>query len=174
MVKFTVEQVLDIIKDLTAEDKQKLQNKLPSVLGTAAFPTATQPIEDFSQKMQGVTISKASEIKFSQEQVHGQGSISKPTTSVQMQNADLQEALALLEKLKQNINDSNALKPIKKEIVEVPLKKVEEELKKPKPNKSLVTEAIELLKEGLSGIKELEEPVGEVTNLLAKAGMIML
>ena len=174
MPKYTVDEVLDIIKDLTAEQKQELENKLPSVLGTAASPTATQPIEDSSQNIQGVTVSGSKDVQFSQEQVHGQGSISKPTTSVQVENADLQQALALVEKLKQDINNNNTLNPIDKKTAEVPLQVVEEELKKPKPDKNLVDQAIETLKKGLSGITELAGPVAEVSKLIAKAWGIMI
>lgn len=173
MPKYTVDEVLDIIKGLTAEEKQELENKLPSVLGTAASPKATQPIQDSSQKMQGVTISGSSGVELNQEQIHGEGTISKPTTSVDMQNTDLQEALALLEKLKQDINNSNALTPLQKKREEISIQMAEEELKKPKPDKSLVEQAIETLKKGLSGIKELAEPVTEVSKLIAKAWGIM-
>jgi hypothetical protein len=173
MPTYTVEDVLDIIKGLTAEQKQELENKLPSVLGTAASPTATQAVEDSSQNIQGANITGSSNIEISQTRADRGASISQPRTSVQVQNADLQEALALLEKLKQDINRSNALNPIEKETVEVPLKKVEEELKKPKPDKSLVTQAIETLKKGLSGITELAEPVAEVSRIIAKAWMIV-
>lgn len=171
---YTVEDVLDIIKDLTAEQKQELENKLPSVLGTVASPTATQPIEDSSQNIQGVTVSGSKDVQLSQEQVHGEGSISKPRTSVQVQNTDLQEALALLEKLNQDINNSNALNPLQKKREEVSIQIAEEELKKPKPDKSLVEQAIETLKKGLSGITELAGPVAEVSKLIAKAWGIMI
>lgn len=173
MPKYTVTEVLDIIKNLTIEEKQELQSSLPSVLGIATSPTATQPIQDSSQKMQGFTISESSSVNFSQEQLYGEGTISKPTTSVQMQNADLQEALTLLEKLKQDINNSNSLTSIDKKTAEVPLQIVEEELKKPKPNKGLIDDAIQALKKGLTGILELAEPVAKVSQLIAKAWVMM-
>ena len=173
MPKYTVAEVLDIIKGLTAEEKLELQNQLPSVLDAAAASTAAQAVEDSSQNIQGANITGSSNVEISQTRADRGASISQPRTSIQMQNADLQEALGLLENLKQNINSSNALNPIQKKTVEVPLQAVEEELKKPKPDKSLVEQAIVTLKKGLAGIPELAEPLVELSTLIANVCAIM-
>ena len=173
MPKYRVAEVLDIIKDLTAEEKLELQKQLPTVLNAVVASNDTRAMEDSSQQIQGVTITGSSNVNLSQKRADRGASISPPRTSVQVQNANLQEALDLLEKLKDNINSSNALNPIEKKTAEVPLQVVEEELKKPKPDKGLVDQAIETLKKGLTGIKELAEPVAEVAKIVAKAWMIM-
>ncbi len=169
MPKYTLAEVLDIIKGLTAEEKLELQNQLPSVLDAAAASTAAQAVEDSSQNIQGANITGSSNVEISQTRADRGASIPQPRTSVQTQNADLQEALRLLKKLKQDINNSNALNPIEKKQLEVPLQVVEEEIEKPQPNKSIVEQAIKTLKKGLEGILDLAVPVMKLADLITKA-----
>lgn len=46
---------------------------------------------------------------------------------------------------------------------------LQEELQKPKPDKSFVDEVVDALKQGLSGVLTLAEPVTQVAALVAKA-----
>lgn len=95
---------------------------------------------------------------------------SQPTSS----NPDLQAALAALEKLKQAVAAEGALNPLVKAGTESTLEKIQKELNKPKPNKSLVDEAVDALKQGLNGVLTLAEPVTKVAELLAKAWVGLL
>lgn len=46
---------------------------------------------------------------------------------------------------------------------------LEEELQKPKPDKSFVSEVVEALNQGLRGVLALADPVMQVAMLVAKA-----
>jgi hypothetical protein len=76
-----------------------------------------------------------------------------------------------LQKLKQDINQSNALNKLQKATIEGTIKVVEEEISKPNPDKSLIDQAVEALKSGLS-LVNLVEPVTKIAELVAKVWCI--
>ncbi|WP_313933873.1 MULTISPECIES: hypothetical protein [Nostocales] len=167
MPKYSVNEVLEIIKNLTVEEKLELQQSLPSVLGNML--TAAKPVESHSQNIEGINIGNGnSGIAFNQLQADRGSNISQSQTEVKIQNAEIQEALKLLEKLKQDINTNNTLNSIEKKTLEVPLQTIEGELKKPKPDKNLVEQGIEALKKGLVGVAELADPVMKLAPLVAR------
>lgn len=167
MPKYSVSDVLDIIKNLTAEEKLELQQSLPSVLGTMGATAKT--VESHSQNIEGINIGSGnSDIGFNQQQADRGSSVNQSRTQATLENVDVQEALKLLSTLKQDIVATNALNPIEKKTLEVPLQTIEGELKKPKPDKSLVEQSIEALKKGLTGVAELAEPVLKLAPLVAK------
>jgi hypothetical protein len=166
MPKYSVSEVLDIIKNFTSEEKLELQQLLPSVLDSIS--TATKPVESHSQNIGGINIGSGnSDIAFNQLQADQGSTINQSKTQARLQNSDVQEALKLLSTLKQDISVSNALNPIEKKTLEVPIQTIEEELKKPKPDKSLVEQALEALNKGLSGVAQLADPVLKLAPLLA-------
>ncbi|MHC5914837.1 MAG: hypothetical protein ACYTXE_28470 [Nostoc sp.] len=167
MPKYSVSEVLDIIKNFTPEEKLELQQSLPSVLNTV--DTAPKTAESHSQNIGGINIGSGnSDIAFTQQQADRGSSVNQSRTQATLQNADAQEALTFLSKLKQDITVSNALNPIEKKTLEVPLQTIEGELKKPKPDKSLVEQSIEALKKSLTGVAELAEPMLKLAPLIAK------
>lgn len=169
MPKYTVSEVLDIIKNLKAEDKLELQQQLPSILDAMTTPATDQPTKSSSQNIEGININSGnSDITLNQIQADRVGSVSQSGIQATLQNADWQTALNALEKLKQDIETSNVLNLIEKKSLEVPLQTIEEELKKSKPDKSLVEQAIEVLKKGITGVAELAEPLMKLISLVAK------
>ncbi|MBD2512173.1 hypothetical protein H6G91_33985 [Nostoc muscorum FACHB-395] len=167
MPKYSVSEVLDIIKSFTAEEKLELQQSLPSVLDTIITPA--KAAESHSQNIGGINIGSGnSDIALNQQQADRGSSVNQSRTQATLQNADAQEALTFLSKLKQDITASNALNPIEKKTLEIPLQTIEGELKKPQPDKSLVEQSIEALKKSLKGVAELAEPVLKLAPLIAK------
>jgi hypothetical protein len=167
MPKYSVGEVLEIIKNLTDEEKLELQQSLSSVLGSIA--TAAKPMESHSQNIEGITIGSGnSGIDFNQLQADRGSNVNQSKIQARLQNVDVQEALTLLSKLKQDIATSNALNPIEKKTLEVPLQTIEGELNKPKPDKNLVEQSIAALKKGLTGVVELAEPALKLAPLVAK------
>ncbi|MBN3906579.1 MAG: hypothetical protein HWQ35_08465 [Nostoc sp. NMS1] len=167
MPKYSVSEVLDIIKNFTAEEKSELQQSLSSVLDTIG--TAAKTVESHSQNIEGINIGSGnSDIAFTQQQADRGSSVNQSRTQATLQNADAQEALTFLSKLKQDITASNALNLIEKKTLEIPLQTIEGELKKPQPDKSLVEQSIEALKKSLKGVAELAEPVLKLAPLIAK------
>lgn len=168
MPKYTVGDVLDIIKNLSAEEKLQLQQELPSVLDSMSTPSLP-PGESHSQNMEGINIGSGnSGFNFTQQEIGGGSSIIQSDTEINFKNIDLQEALSMLEQLKQNVITSNDLNPIEKKSLEVPIQTIEEELKKPNPNKNLVEQSFDVLKKGLIGAASLAEPLMKLIPLVAK------
>ncbi|AFY35990.1 hypothetical protein [Calothrix sp. PCC 7507] len=166
MPKYNVNEVLEIIQNLTVEEKLELQNSLAKILSN---PSTTGVVESHSQNIEGITIGSGnSDIAFNQLQADRGSSISQNRTQARIENANIQEALNLLSKLKQDIAGSNSLNLIEKKTLEVPLQTIEGELNKPKPDKNLVEQALEALKKGLTGAAEIAEPVLKIAPLLAK------
>jgi hypothetical protein len=167
MPKYSVNEVLDIIKNLTNEENLELQNSLPNILDIIG--TAAKVVESHSQNIGNISIGNSnSGIEFNQLQTDRGSSVNQNKSQATLQNFDAQEALKLVSKLKQDIAASNVLNPIEKKTLEIPIQTIEEELKKPKPDKSLVQQSIEALKKGLTGVAELAEPVLQLAPLVAK------
>ena len=81
-------------------------------------------------------------------------------------------AIAALAQLKEVIATNSKLSSIQKKIAKVPISEIEAELQKPKPNKSLIEEAITALKQALESAINLTEPVTKVAELIAKTWMV--
>ena len=90
------------------------------------------------------------------------------TVTTNSNNSNLEAALSALAKLKQDIAQTEALNPMEKAMVEVPIKMIESELQKPEANKTLINQAVVALKKGLEGVETLAEPVIKVAAILAK------
>ena len=172
MPKYSVDEVLDIIKTLTADEKSLLQEQLPNVLGTAAAPAISQRGHTQSQSFDKFSMGSGN--AFTANQAGGDVNSAQTLNNNQgsVQNASLTEALAILQSLKQEVNQSDAFNRLEKTTVEGTIKVIQEELTKLKPDKSLVEQAIDSLKKGLEGVLILAEPVTKVAALIAKAWMI--
>jgi len=171
MFKLTVEQVLSSIAALSQEEKAELQSRLSSVLNIAPDSSA-QGGQTQSQSFGNVSISGNSNA-FAATQAGEGADLSQDSSQTSLQNADLQEALNLLVKLKKAVSTDPSLNAIEKATVELPIKVAEEELKKPKPDKNLIDQAITSLRKGLEGVQSLAEPAMKVAALVAKAWAIV-
>lgn len=89
------------------------------------------------------------------------------TVTTNSNNSNLEAALSALAKLKQDIAQTEALNPMEKAMVEVPIKMIESELQKPEANKTLIDQAVAAIKKGLEGVETLAEPTMKVAQLLA-------
>lgn len=98
----------------------------------------------------------------------GDVNIDQSQTQISNKNPNLEEALKALAKLKQDIAQTEALNPMEKAMVEVPIKMIESELQKPEANKTLIDQAVAAIKKGLEGVETLAEPVIKVAAILAK------
>ncbi len=170
MPTYSVGDVLDIIKTLTSEQKLELQRQLSSVLDTVPSDS-TRPAK--SQSMSGVNITGSSDIDLSQLQADGGSQINQSKTQATLPKADLQEALELLQRLKQAIACHDTLNPLVKEGAEAKIQTIQKEVEKAQPDKDLVSQTISTLKKGLEGVEELAEPVNKVASLVAKAWMVI-
>lgn len=169
MPKYSVEEVLDIIQTLTADEKSQLQNQLPKVLSNATAPVTAQNSQ--SQSLGNITMGSGG--NFGLNQASGNINSSQNNTQASVENTSLQEALTTLQGLKQGIDQSDVLNKLQKRtIIDVTIKTIEEEISKPQPDKGLVAQAIESMKQGLEGVIALAAPVTKVAELIAKAWMI--
>lgn len=169
MPKYSVSEVLDIIKDLTVAEKLELQRSLPSVLAIATTEVApTVPTPAQSQGMTGITISSSSGVELNQLEAQD-SSVTYSKTKATIQGADLQTAMDVLQRLKQDIAASDALNVLEKQLAEIARQTLETELNKSKPDKNLIDHAVEALRKGLAGVEVLATPVTQVAELVARA-----
>ncbi len=162
MPRYSVEEVLGIIQAFTPEEKQQLKTQLPSVIDMNTVATTPQQ----SQILGNITMGSGN--AFAAQQV-ADGNIDSTQNNIQapVKNANLQEALEILQKLKQDVNRSDALNRLEKNNIEGNIKFVEEEITKPQPDKNLFNQAIEGLKKGLE-IISLVKPVMKVADLVSQ------
>jgi hypothetical protein len=172
MPKYSVGEVLDIIRDLTLAEKIDLKSELENILSGSEQAGSAEAVPKQLQSFGDVTISGSSN-NLDASQVGGNANIAKGGTQAVSQDANLQEALSLLAQLKQAIANSSALNPIEKATFAVPVSTAAAELQKPKPDPSIVDQAIAALKKGFAGIEELAEPVTRVAILVAKAWAVL-
>ncbi len=139
MPKYSVSEILEIIRNLIVSEKLELQQSLPSVLDTIS--TATKAAKSHFQNIVGINIADGnSDIGFNQLQADKGSSVNQNRTEATLQNANVQSALQLLSTLKQDVIAINFFNSIKKKTLEVPIKTIEEELKKPKSDKNCFTQ----------------------------------
>ncbi|MBW4551007.1 MAG: hypothetical protein KME35_07850 [Aphanocapsa sp. GSE-SYN-MK-11-07L] len=172
MPKYSVGEVLDIIKNLTPAEKIDLKRQLENILHESGQVNVADAAPKQLQSFGNVSISGSSN-NLDASQVGENANIAKGGTQAVSQDANLQEALNLLAQLQQLIANSNALNPIEKATFEVPVKTAAAELKKPNPDQSMIDQAIAALKKGFAGIEELAEPVARVALLVAKAWAVL-
>jgi hypothetical protein len=163
MPKYTVKEVVDIIQTFTSDEKKELQAQLSSV---ASVETPIKTVGKSQEQTFG-NISLGSGNIFAAHQAGGDISSAQSSIQSSVESVDLQEALGILQKLKQDVSKSDALNKLEKTTLEGTIKVIEEEVIKPKPDKSLLDQAIEGLKSGLK-IVSLVEPVMKVGELIAK------
>jgi len=144
------------------------QTQQSQVAEPSPLPRAQQ-----SQSIGNISIS-GSNNPFNAIQAGGNVSLKQTSTQTSGSNTDLQTALEALIKLKQEVSATDALSAFVKKDTESKIRMVEEELQKPKPDKSFVDEVLDALKQGLQGIVTLADPVAQVAGLVAKAWVGLL
>lgn len=121
-----------------------------------------------TQSIGNVTIS-GSNNPFNAVQAAGDVNIAQTHIHDKITNPDLQAALEALGHLKQAIAKTDAIDETAKAMVTIPIQKLEAELQKPQPDRSLVNRMVAIVKKALDGVLTLAEPVTKVATLIAKA-----
>ncbi|MBD2043918.1 hypothetical protein [Microcoleus sp. FACHB-672] len=168
MPKYTVDEVLDIIKSLTAEEKTALQSQLSVILGTGATSNLQAQTQQ-SQSFGNITMRDGNEVKAEQFSAEGSVNISETNANIQGGKADIKEAFELLSFMKQELSQTDNLNALEKKDAQSKIEFVEEELKKSKPDQDLITQAVEALEKGLKGVEKLIEPTIKVAKLVGSA-----
>lgn len=167
MPKYTVEEVLEIIQALSAEEQAALKAQLKLLSG----PGETSTVQQTRTMTVGGNFQvggKGATVDMSQHQTVGSSAISQAAAGISSQ--EIAQAIAALH---QQILTTSALNPVEKATAEVPLKTVAAELEKAAPDKNLIDQSITALQKGLSGVETLADPVKRVAALLAKAWIVL-
>lgn len=169
MPKYTIEDVLDIIKTFTREEKKTLQNHLSVVLDSTDLPEIKLPIarNQQSQSFGNVTLSGSNTFDANQIAAEGYVNLARSKNKSEFFNSEIQEALDLLQKLKQGITNTEKLNILEKKNAEATISVVEEELAKPKPDKSLLSQAGKALQVCCKSVAEFAEPALSIANIIA-------
>ena len=138
---------------------------------TAASPAPaaeppSQPAQ--SQSIGNITIS-GSNNPFNAVQAGGNVTIGQTQTQTTVNNPELQATLEAVGQLKQAIAATDAIDETDKAMAAIPVQKLEAELQKPQPDRSVVDKMVATLKKTLDGVMALAEPVAKVATLVAKA-----
>jgi folylpolyglutamate synthase/dihydropteroate synthase len=164
MPKYSLQDVLDIIQTLTPDEKSQLQDRLPHII--SATITDATPQRSQSQSFGNINMGKGN--TFTANQAGEEVNSSQSNIQASVQNDSLQQALDILQKLREDVSQSDVLNKLQKTTINGTIKVVEEEISKPQPDKSLLDQAIEALKKGVE-IISLAEPVMKVAGLVAGA-----
>lgn len=135
--------------------------------GPAAIADPIRPASQ-TQKIGSISIS-GSHNPFNVVQAGGDVSVNQMSNQSSGGNADLEAALALLVKLRQDVAATADLSAFAKKDTESKIGMLQEELQKPEPDKGFVNEVVNALQHGLNGVLTLAAPVTKVAALLAKA-----
>jgi hypothetical protein len=135
---------------------------------SAAVTVSPKLASQHSQTIGNVNIS-GSNNPFNAIQSGGNVILNQSSTQTTATHSDLQIAVEALARLKHGVSTADALNPIERATAEVPINLLEAELQKPTPDKSVIDQAIAILKKTLDGVITLAEPVTQVAALIAKA-----
>jgi hypothetical protein len=172
MPKYTIDEVIEIVKNLEPEEKIALKARLEPILGGGGIPnTSLQAQTQQSQSFGNITLGDRSEVDIGQFSAEGAIDLDKSQTQIQAtgEGGDLQEALALLKMLKTEVDRASELNKLQKTIGQGAISVVEQELSRPEPDKDLIEEAIAALEKGLKGVERLIEPTVRVAKIVGTA-----
>jgi len=152
-----------------SDDPFRITAALPNVEAPVppSAPPPKPPVKQ-SQTFGNVTTS-GSNNSFNAIQATRDVNLNQTSTQNTGSPADLQAALDRLATLKEQVATTAGLSAFAKKDTEAKIMMLQEELQKPKPDKSFVDEVVNALKQGLSGVLTLAEPVMQVAALIAKA-----
>lgn len=168
-VEIVLNMLRPVVASLTASEKSKLLASLTDLLRVTGSDPSTSG-QSQSNKVSEVTFGEGnSAFNFSPVQSQrGNVSVSPHFNQTSAQNAEVQQVVEALAHLKQTILQNEEINPLVKDGAKVQVEKLEEELKKHEPDKSLLGHTITTLKKGLEGVLILAEPTMKVASLLAK------
>lgn len=170
MPKYTVDDVLEIIGNLSTEEKVSLKTQLSTVL-EAATPAASTTQQSRSMTVGGNFQVSGSGVTVDMSQ---QQTVGNTTAGSTHGDADTTQALLqALAVLQQQVLGSSGLNVIEKATAKVPIETMAAELGKEKPDKDLIDQSVEALRKGLAGVETLAEPVMRVAGLVAKAVVLL-
>lgn len=132
---------------------------------TATSSPMSQPTSNTSDSS-SVNITGSSNIV---SRINGGGNEVNQTIRQSTVSPELEDLMPALNQLKQAIANSDALSSREKKRAKGDVEFIEEEVQKQKPDKSEVAQSIADLKQVLSSVVTLAEPVTKVAELLAKA-----
>jgi hypothetical protein len=135
-------------------------------------PPPKLQLKQQSQSIGNITIS-GSNNPFGVIQSGGDVTLSQKISQTNGGNTvdELEAALELLVKLKQDVAATDTLSTFVKKDTESKIYMLQEALQQPKPDHGFVDEVLESLKQALSGVLTFAEPVTQVATLVAKAWM---
>jgi len=168
MPKYTIEDVLDIIKTLTPEEKSALKAQLFAVLNSPTSPDIT-PSNRNQQSQSFGNVSLGSGNTFDANQIAAEGSVNlaRSTNKGEFVKKEIQEAFDILQTLKQEVAKTEKLNKLERKNVEATISVVEEELAKPNPDKNLLTQAGNALGVCCKNVAEFAEPALAIANIIA-------
>lgn len=135
---------------------------------TSSESKGNENIKHQSQSVGNISVS-GSNNPFAVTQAGRDVNLKQSNTQALVENSDLQTALEAIAKLKQDIAATDALNLVEKKQTELIATMLEEEIQKPKPDKSIIDQTIAALKKGLEGVITLAGLVTKVAELVAKA-----
>jgi hypothetical protein len=166
MPKYSVSEVLEIIENLTEAEKVDLQAQLPTVL-TLPSPSGRPTSAQQSQSFGNVTVGSGSDFAANQIASEDAVNITQGRTQVKADTSNIDSALTLLANIRQQLFDLQELNKLEKKHLASTIDVIEEELKTPSPDKSLIDQAVDVLEKGLRGVEKLAEPTLRVSKMLA-------
>ncbi|MBD2305283.1 hypothetical protein H6G17_07120 [Chroococcidiopsis sp. FACHB-1243] len=166
MPKYTIEDVLDIIKTFTPEEKITLQSQLATALNSPAGVTPSSRNQQ-SQSFGNVTLGSGNTFDANQISAEGSVNLARSTNTGEFAKKEIQEALDLLQTLKQGIAQTEKLNVLEKKNAEATISVVEEEITKPKPDKNLLTQAGSALENCCKKVAEFADPALAIANIIA-------
>ncbi|EDX83375.1 hypothetical protein S7335_555 [Synechococcus sp. PCC 7335] len=168
-----VEMVLNMLRpamaSLTSSERNELLAALTDLLcTTSSDSSASRQVQ--SNSVSGLTFGEGnSAFNFSPIQSQeGNVSVSPNFNQASTQNAETRQVIEALADFKQTILENKEINPLLQDMAREKVEKLEEELKKTEPDKSLVKHTITTLRKGLEGVLTLAEPTMKVASLIAK------
>lgn len=144
-------------------------NAAPSTFASpqSVSPQSASPIGQ-SQTIGSITISGNSNA-FSNVQAGGDVTLNQSQTQTRpITNPDVGAAIEALGSLKKAIAADTTIDDMEKDMVSLPIQKLEEELKKPQPNRSKVENMMAKLKKFLDGAVSIADPLAKLGTIVTK------
>ncbi len=169
-IEMVLNMLRPIVASLTGSEKSELLAALTDLLEVKSGDLSPGG-QSQTNTVSGITLGEGnSAFNFSPVQSQGGSvSVSPNFSQTSTQNAEVKQVLEALAQLKQAIVQNEDINPLVKDGAKVQVEQLEEELKKPEPDRSWVGHTIATLKKGLEGVLTLAEPTMKVASLLAKA-----
>ena len=152
-----------------ADDPFQMMTAMPDLEQKETVPASSAATAfKQSQTFGNITFS-GSNNPFNAIQSAGSVTVTQTNGQTTGSNTELQTALTALVALKEQVAATDGLSSFTKKDTESKIGMLQDELQKPKPDRSLVNDLVEALKQGLSGVITLAAPVTQVVSLVAKA-----